>query len=58
MGSAVCNGHTPSLPARRLKHVLALRAHARPTRLTGPAEIPDWTARSKAVEMMLNQGFG
>ena len=22
------------------------------------AEIPDWTARSKAVEMMLNQGFG
>jgi len=22
------------------------------------AEIPDWTARAKAVEMMLNQGFG
>ena len=22
------------------------------------AEIPDWTALSKAVEMMLNQGFG
>ena len=22
------------------------------------AEIPNWTARSKAVEMMLNQGFG
>jgi hypothetical protein len=21
-------------------------------------EIPDWTARAKAVEMMLNQGFG
>ena len=21
-------------------------------------EIPDWNARSKAVEMMLNQGFG
>jgi hypothetical protein len=26
-------------------------------RRTG-AEIPDWTARAKAVEMMLNQGFG
>ena len=22
------------------------------------AEIPDWSARAKAVEMMLNQGFG
>lgn len=22
------------------------------------AAIPDWTARAKAVEMMLNQGFG